>query len=267
MDAGQSQLSDLSRRSTEVSLNMSQAANAAALSTQDANRRQKMELDYQSTVVSLDITQAAATQSFIKQQTKIARDATAAAQSSAATATHSAYLINVTQTTQAQAALDSLALQTVQAKAALTDYPMTATPFAVTQAALLMQKYDRERQSFVNQIVAPLIPILVVLDLLLFILIIIRAYRRFVPMPWSPHLRIVRVNMNPSPLLMIDGVISDPDPKLQQAAPTKLLPVNPSGLPVEDMAHVEIINAVEPPVAHWITEVEHQLTDEGGLTG
>ena len=259
MDTGKSQLSDLSRQSTEVSLNMSQAANDAALSTQDTNRRQKMELDYQSTIISLDITQAAATQSFIKQQTKIARDATTAAQSSAATATHTAYLINVTQTAQAQAALDSLALQTAQAAAALTAYPLTATPFAVTQAALLMQKYDREQQSFMNQIVTPLIPILAVLDLVLFILIIIRAYRRFLPMPWSPYLRIARGNVGPRPLIMIDGVISDPDPKL--------LPASPPSPSVENPVHVEIIDASALPITQWIAEVEHQLADEGGLTG
>ena len=266
LDAGQSQLSDLSRRSTEVSLKMTQSANAAALSTQDANRRQKMELDYQATVVSLNITQAAATQSFISQKTQIAGEATTAAQNSAATATHSAYLMNVTQTARAQAALDSLALQTAQAIETLTAYPRTATPFAVTQAALLMQKYDREQQSFINQIVTPLIPILVVVDLVLFILILIRAYRRFLPMPWSPRLRIARGNLDPRPLIMIDGVISDPDPRLQQVIPTRLLPANPPKLPVDNPVHVEIINATDPPVANWIAEVEHQLADEGGFT-
>ena len=124
MDAGQSQLSDLSRRSTEVSLNMSQAANAAALSTQDYNRRQKMDLDYQSTVVSLNITQAAATQKYISQQTKISRDATSTAQSIAAAATRSAYLVNVTQTAQAQAILDSQYLQTAQAASILDGLPV-----------------------------------------------------------------------------------------------------------------------------------------------
>ena len=280
MDTGKSQLSDLSRQSTEVSLDMSKAASDAALSAQDTNRRQKMELDYQSTVISLNITQAAATQSFIKQQTKIARDATTAVQSSAATAIHLAYLTNVTQTAQAQKALDSLAQQTAQAQMVLygqatqaaqaietlTAYPLTATPFAVTQAALLMQKYDREQQSFMNQIVTPLIPILAVLDLVLFILIIIRAYRRFLPMPWSPYLRIARGNVGPRPLVMIDGVISDPDPRLNRTIPSKLLPSSPPSPSVENPVHVEIIDASELPIAQWISEVEHQYADEGGLT-
>ncbi len=295
IDAGQRQLLDLSRKATEVSLNGSQAANAAALSTQDANHRQKLELDYQSTLVSLNMAQAAATQRYISQQTKTAKDAAAAA----ARATE---LISSTQTGQAQDALDSLALQTAQAAAALTAYPMTATSAAhqlnvtetiqalmilrnqgtqaaqaietqtaipmtetaaaVTQAALLMQKYDREQQSFLKQIVSPMIPILAILDLLLFTAWVIRALRRIMPAPWLPRLRIAR-GYNP---LMIDGVIVDSDPLLNHTIPYKLMPPT-STLPADEYpVHVEIMDAAEPPVAHWVTEVEHQLADEGGLT-
>ena len=269
---------------------MSQAANAAALATQDYNQRQKMELDYQATIVSLNIAQAAATQKGITQQTKMARDATAAAQSSAATATQSAYLmnvtqtaqaqvilneqtaqaatatqsaylVNVTQTAQAQAILDAQVKQTVQAVAASTAYPLTATPFAMTQAALLMQQYDREQQSFVDQVVAPLIPIVAILVLVLFILVIILAYRRYNPMPWPRRLLTPRVNVSPSPLIMIDGVISDHNPRLHPIIPSELAPANPPGLPGENMVNVEIVDATEPPVAHWIAEVEHQLAN------
>jgi hypothetical protein len=266
MDYGQSQLFDLPRKATEVSLNMTQAANAAALSTQGYNQRQKMDLDYQATIVSLNIAQAAATQKFITLQTKIVRDATAVAQSSAATATHSAYLVNVTQTAQAQAILDARVLQTAQAVAALAAYPLTATPFAMTQAALLMQQYDREQQAFVDQVVAPLIPVLATLVLLLFILgIVFLAYRRFMPMPWPRRLLTARENVNPSPLTMIDGVIADHDPWLHRIIPSELTPANLHRLSSENTVHVEIVNANEPPVAHWIAELEHQLATEGGL--
>jgi hypothetical protein len=259
-------LLDLSRKATEVSLNMSQAANSAALSTQDYNQRQKVDLDYQATVVSLNITQAAATQKFIRQQTKMAGDATAVAQSRAAAATHSASLVNVTQTARAQALVDAQVLQTAQAAAALTASPLTATPFAVTQAALLMQQYDREQQSFLDRVVTPLIPILATtLVLLLIILVIVLAYRRFMPMPWPRRLSIGRVNVNPGPLIMIDGVIVDHDPGLHRVIPFELTPANPAGLPGENTVHVEIVSATEPPVAHWIAEVEHQLATEGGL--
>ena len=284
---------------------MSQAANSAALSTQDYNQRQKMELDYQSTIVSLNITQAAATQKFINQQTKMARDAAAVVQRTVDAATQSAYLVNVTQTARAQAILDAQVLQTdqaaaaltaipltatyaalernvtetaraqmilnvqatqtAQAVAALTAYPLTATPFAVTKAALLSQEYGREQQSFVNQVVVPLIPILAAIVLLLFILVIVMAYRRSWSMPWPRRLRFGRVNVSSSPLVMIDGVIADRDPRFHQISPSELTPANPPRLPSENALHVEIVDATEPPVAHWIAEVEQQLTIEGGL--
>ena len=264
IDAGQSQLLDLSRKDTEASLNITQAANAAAQSTQEYIQRQQVELDYQATVVSLNIAHAAATQKDIRQQTKMARDAIAAAQSSAVAATHSAYLVNVTQTAQAQAILDAQTSQTAQAVAVLTAYPLTATPLAATQAALLMQEYNREQQSFIDRVVSPLIPIVATtFALLLLILIIVLVRRRFMPVLWPPRLRIASVNINP--LNMIDGVIKDHDLPLHQIIPPELTPANPPGLPGENTVHVEIVNATEPPFAHWIAEVEYQLATEGGL--
>jgi hypothetical protein len=264
MDTGQSQLLDLSRKATEANLNISQAANAVAQATQEYSQRQQVELDYQATVISLNIAQAAATQKFIRQQTKMAEEATAAALSSAAAATHSAYLVHVTQTAQAQAILDFQASQTAQAVAALTTYPLTATPLAVTQAALLMQEYWREQQSFIDRVVSPSLPIVAsTFALLLLILIIVLARRRFMPVSWPPRLRIARVNVNP--LNMIDGVIKDHDLPLHRIIPSELTPANPPGLPGENTVHVEIVNATEPPFAHWIAEVEHQLTTKGGL--
>jgi hypothetical protein len=305
IDTGKSQLMDLSRKETQTSLNMSQAANAAAQATNDFNQRQKSDLNFQATVVSQNITQAAATQKFILQQTKIAQDATTAAQSSAATAaqslylmnvnqteqaqailnaqvlqtdqaaatltaysltaTYSAYLLNATGTVQAQAILNAQATQTAQAIAALKSYPSTATSAAATQAALLMQEYGREQQTFVNRIVVPLIPILITLDLLAFILVVILAYRRSITIPWPRRLRLASGNVHPNPLLMIDGVISDPDPSLQPPIPAELPPANPPRRPDENTVHVEIVNATEPPVAQWIAEVEHQMTVEGGV--
>ena len=207
-------------------------------------------------------------------------------------ATQAVYLVNGTQTAQAQAVLDAQALQnaqtvvtltaypltetakaqvivnaqateTAQAVANMTAYPMTATPFAVTKAALLMQQYGREQQSFVNQIVIPFIPIMATLDLLLFILLIIFGYRRFMlrPRPLSTS----RFNDNPRHLIMVDSVASDHDPHLRRIIPYELMPFNPSGLPGNCTVRVEIVNATEPPVAHWIAEAERQLANEGGL--
>jgi hypothetical protein len=293
-DAGQNQLLDLARKSTEIGLDMSKAANSAAAATQDYNRRQKMELDYQSTVVSLNIAQANATQKAIAQQTQIAKDATAAAQNTAAAATRSANLINLTQTARAQLELDAQDRQTVQAAAALTAYPitatysaqlildaqaaqavqalatlkaypLTATPLAATQAALLMQQYDREQQSFIKRVVTPMIPILVIVDLLLLTLGLVLAYRRMNQAPRLRTLRMQSANIDPGPMVMIDGVIVDHDPRPNPKLPPQISTTDPVEPPSLDTVHVEIANASEAPFAHWIAEVEHQLGIEGGL--
>jgi hypothetical protein len=265
IDFGQRQLLDLSHQATVVSLNISQAANAAAQSTQDANQRQKLDLDNQQTIIRQNIAQAVATQNYLTQQTKIAKDAAAAVKSRAAEATHSAYLVSVSQTAQVEAIMGAQGAQTAQAAAALTAVPLTATPLAATQAALLMQEYSREQKSFVNQIVNPLIPFIVVLDLLLFILGIILIYRRFILVPWPRQLRFARVNVNPNPLTIIDGGFAEPDPRLEGIIQSESRPADQYGLPVENTAYVEIVNATDPSIANWIAEVEHQLTAEGGI--
>jgi hypothetical protein len=252
IDAGQSQLSDLSLKATQVSLNMAQAANAAALSTQEYNQQQQLLLDHQSTVISLNIAHAAATQKVIRQQTKIARDAASAA-------TQSANQENLALIEQAQGTVNAETTETAQALAASIAYPMTATPYAATQAALLLQQYDREQKAFVNRIVSPSIPIVAtILLLLLLILVISLAYRRVIPSLWSRRLRISRIRATPP--MMIDGVIVDRALQSHQ-----LVPAAPPGLPCEKPVVVEIVNATEAPVAHWIAEVEQQLLNEGGL--
>ena len=286
IDYGQSQLLDLAHKSTQVSLNKSQAANAAAQSTEDDNQRQKMDLNYQATIVSLTIAQAAATQKFIKQQKEAARDATAIVESYAAEATRSAYLMNVTQTAQVQAFLEAQAIKTdqavialtaypltatysahsangtqsAQAVAALTAYPQTVTPFAATKAALLMQEYDREQQSFTDKVVAPLIPFLAILLLILFILAIILAYRWLMPMSGPGRLLIGRGKIPSTPLIIIEGVSADLAPQLPPIIPLELTPANAPQM------RVEIMSAMEPPVSHWIAEVEQQLSAQGGLS-
>ena len=264
IDAGQSQLSDLSFKATQVSLNMAQAADAAAQSTQDANQLQQLQLDQQATVIGLEIAHAAATQNAIRQQTKTAKDAIANAHSTAAAATQSADRVNRAMVAQAQVIVDGQVTQTAQAAAALTAYPLTATPLAATQAALLLQQYDREQKSFVDRIVVPAIPIVAfILFLLLFILVISLVYRRVLPTVWPRRLRIGRVNANP--LVMIDGVLAGHALPLHQIIPPEPTPAALPLLPCEKIVHVEIVTATEAPVAHWIAEVEQQLANAGGL--
>jgi hypothetical protein len=117
-----------------------------------------------------------------------------------------------------------------------------------------------------NQVVNPLMPFLAAFVLLALILGIFLAYRRFMPKPWPRLLPAARVRVDPSPLVIIDAVIADQGPQLHQVKPLELTPLNPSGLPGENTIHVEIVDAAEPPVAHWIADVERQLANEGGLS-
>jgi len=270
IDTGQSQLLELARQSTQVSLNMSQAANSAAQATQAFNQQQKLALDFQANGIRLNMERAAATQEFLKQQTKTARDAAAAAQRStqsrADAAAESAFLVVGSQTAQAQATMAAQGSQTAEAVAVLTSSPLTATPYAATQAALLMNEYGREQRSFVNQIVNPLLPFIVVLDLLLFILGIILIYRRYVLIPWPRRLRFATVIVNPNPLTIIDGGFAEHDQGLDRVIPSELRPASLTDLPGENTTFVEIVNAAELPIADWIAEVEGQLTADGRLS-
>lgn len=261
MDYGQSQLLDLSRRATEVSLNMAQAANAAAQSTRDYNQRLQMDLDFQATIISLNITHAAATQDSLYRQTQIAIAATALVEMNNATATQAAFLMNRSQTAQVQAILEGYAQQTVQAVAAMTAYPLTATPYAKTQAAMLMQQYDREQRAFENQILAPLVPYFALFVVLMVLLVVVLVYRRYRPGLWARRLRLGSGNMTPNPYVMIDGVILNPDPR--RVIPPALEPVASARMPGQFIDQIEIIDPAEPPVAHWIAEVEQQLSNEG----
>jgi len=280
LDSGQNSLLDLARQATVVSQNMTQAANASALSTQAYNQRQKVDLDFQATEVSLAVASARATQDSVRNQMEAASLATAAALSGAATATQSANQVNATQTAQvastltaypmtatssvqeqittgtaqAQAILNAEAQQTAEAMATRTAYPMTATPLAVTQAAGLMQEYGREQSSFVDDIVVPLVPIIATLDLTLFVLVIVVGSRQYILRP--NRLFAARIDANQPPFT-IEGIARDYIPR-RRVRPLELMPANPQ--PV----HVEMMNATEPPVDHWIAEVERQLTSDGG---
>jgi hypothetical protein len=280
VDDGKSQLASIDRQSTQVSLNMTQAVNAALQATQADNQRQKADLNFEATAVSLSITQAVATQEFLEQQTQIAGQATATAQSAAVAATQLVFVVQVTQTAQNQALLNTLTVQamavintqiaqtqavvnahieqTRQAVLAVTAYPLTATPLAKTQAAALAQEYNQEQQNFIQQIVSPLIPILVVIDLVLFILVIVFAYRQLIPLPLLRIMGFSRGNDGPQPVRMIDVAFAEYVPQPPEPAPTAA-----SGLPDEDSIQIDIVNASEPPYNHWVAEVEHQLDVEG----
>jgi hypothetical protein len=159
--------------------------------------------------------------------------------------------------------MDAQVMQTNQAVAALTAFPLTATPLAGTEAALLSVQYDREQQAFEDQIVTPLIPVVGILFSLLLILGIIVLYRRFIPRAWPRRYPILGSSNPLPPLMMIDSVMVDHDAQEPIYHPSGILTATPPGLPGPKPIRVEIVEASEPPFSHWIDDVEYQLAAEG----
>jgi hypothetical protein len=110
-----------------------------------------------------------------------------------------------------------------------------------------------------NQIVIPSIPILIILDILMIIPIIILVYRRYGSVNWPFLLRLIRRNVPPRTLIIVDGQIADHNPKISQTNPFELQPASSPKLTGAKTPRVDIVDASTPPIAHWIAEVEHQL--------
>jgi len=242
LDYGQSQMRELSHQATVVALNMAQAANAAEQATLDYNQRQMMELAYQETAVSLNMAQAAATQQSI----------------------YSAYILNVTQTAQAQAMLDVQATHTAQANATATAYSLTATPFAALQAEIVRTQNESERRALWEEfVVTPLKVILFTLVVFLLIVGGVMAYRRLMPVL---ELRLRTISRdNDSPFLLVDGMIVDPDPPHRRLTQRELRLLKHPRPPSDNTVQVEIIHSSEPSVTNWITEAEQKLRTDGRI--
>ncbi|MBN1873561.1 MAG: hypothetical protein JXA33_04965 [Anaerolineae bacterium] len=257
--SGQSEILGLSHQATVVSLNMEQAANIAAQATLNDNQRQLMELSIQATTVSRDMARAAATQQFIMEQTQMAQNATATTQSQAATATYAAYILNVTQTAQAQAILDAHASETVQANATRTAYALTATPEAIIQADIVQTRSERERRGLWEAfVVTPLKLALLTLVVLLLITGMVMAYRQLMPV-LEFRLRNPRGNDIISPAFPVDEMIVDLDPYQHPLTQQELRQLNQPQFPNDETPQVEIIDPSEPAIVNWITEAEHKL--------
>ncbi len=247
--AGQNEAIELSRQATLVSLNIEQAAQAAAQITIDYNQRQLMALSIRGTEIGQEMARAAATQQFIAEQTQMAWNATATAQSQAATATYSTYLLNVTQTAQAQALLYIQGTHSAQANATQKAYSLTATPWAAMQADIVRTQNESERRALWEEfVVTPLKVILFTLAALLLIVGGVMAYRRLMPV-LELRLRTISSN-NDSPLLLVDGTIVDAAASHPQ-------------LPSDGTPQVEIIGPSEPSVTNWITAAEEKLRSDG----
>jgi hypothetical protein len=249
--SGQNEIIELSHQATVVSLNMDQAANAAAQATLDYNERQLMELSIQGTEVSQNMAWAAATQQFIADQTQIAWNTTATAQSQVATATYSAYILKVTQTAQAQAILDIQATHAAQANATQVAYSLTATPFAAIQADIVRTQDESERRAWWDEfIITPLKVILILLVVILLIVGGVMAYRRLMPV-LELRLRTIISRDNESTLLLVDGRIVDHEPPYRLTQ-QELGLLKQARFPSADTPQVEIIGPSEPSITNWI---------------
>ena len=260
--SGENEIMELSRQATIASLNMDQAANVAAQATLDTYLRQLMELSIRGTEISQEMAWAAATQQFIIEQTQLAWNAISTAQSQAATATYSTYLLIVTQTAQVQAILDLQTTHTAQAYATQTAYSLTATPFAALQAEIVRARNESDRRALWGEfVVTPLTVILITLVIVLLIMGGVLAYRRFMPV-LELRLRTIITRSNESSMLLVDGMIVDPDPLHHQLGQQELILLNPAQLPSDDTPLVEIIGPSEPSITNWITEAEQKLRSE-----
>jgi len=262
--AGQSEMMWLSHQAAVVSLNMTQAAGAAAQNAADDNQRQLMELSIRSTEVSLDMARAAAMQQFILEQTQIAGNETAIADSQDATATSSAYTLKATQTARAQELLAIQSMHTVQAYATQTAASLTATPWTALQADILRTRNENARRAIWNEfVVTPLTVILITLVVLLLIVGGVMAYLQLMP-ALELRLRTIYRN-NDGPLLLADGMVLDHEPsnrQLGQRRRVRLLKT--PRFPGDETPQVEIVDSSDPSIINWITEAENQLrSDEG----
>jgi hypothetical protein len=251
--AGQSQMTELSSQATVVSLSRDQAANAAAQATLDFDQRELMELSIRATEIGRNMAGAAATQQFITDQTQMTWEAAAVAQSQAATATYSAYILNLAQSAQ-----------TAEANATLTAYSLTATPWAVAQADIARTQGQAERRALWNEfVVTPVTLFLLVLVALLLIAGAVMAYLRLMPVL---ELRLRTMSRaNRGPLLQADGRVVARGPPFRRLIPGKPTRVYLSPLPGSRPAQVEIVDPSEPSVANWITEAERKLHSGGRI--
>jgi hypothetical protein len=195
------------------------------------------------------------------------RQTDAASDYAAGAPTLTANQVRQTVVAEAHAIVAAEITQTAQAVAATNAYPLAATSAAATQTALLVQQYQHEQDNFVNRIVAPLIPITAaILFILLVVLVIALLRRQFLPGQWFNSTRnTAEVNNYSSNLVTIDGEVSPyynhpPHP----VNPPNLSPENNPALPCEKLVYVEVVNANEPPVVHWVDDVERQLGGDRG---
>jgi hypothetical protein len=186
----------------------------AAQATLAAGQAQAQDLAIQSTQVALNMTQAAATETYFLRQTERAEQKSATAQSQQATASQEAHLQGLTHTAAVEQTQAAQATNTAYAIHTATAWPQTATPLAATQQVIIAQAEAAERRAHWEQILIPLkvifLSLLGFVTLVLLVLGGVRAYRRLLP---ALELRLGTIQRGPhdAPLLLLNNLIIDPD--------------------------------------------------------
>ena len=187
---------------------------SAAQATLAAGQAQAQNLAIQSTQVSLNMTQAAATDTYFLRQTERAQHESATAQSQRATASQQAHLQGLTHTAEIEQTQAAQATNTAYAIQTATAWPQTATPLAATQQAIIAQAEAAARRAHWEQVLIPLrVIFLSLLGFVILVLLVlggVRAYRRLLP---ALELRLGTIPRGPhdAPLLLLNNLIIDPD--------------------------------------------------------
>ncbi len=187
---------------------------SAAQATLAAGQAQAQDLAIQSTQVALNMTQAAATETYFLRQTERAEQKSATAQSQRATASQETHLQGLTHTAQIEETRAAQATNTAHAIHTATAWPQTATPLAATQQVIIAQAEAAERRAHWEQILIPLkVIFLSLLGFVILVLLVlggVRAYRRLLP---ALELRLGTIPRGPhdAPLLLLNNLIIDPD--------------------------------------------------------
>lgn len=142
-----------------------------------------------------------------------ARD-TAQAISGERTATQQAVSAETTRSVATSQASATLQAQTAEAIASATAWPMTATPLAATQIAVVAQAQETERRAYWAQYIVPLQtffwPLFWCAVLVLLIIGAVLAYRRLMPIV-EKRAGLVRRGGNDAPLILTPNLIVDID--------------------------------------------------------
>jgi hypothetical protein len=187
---------------------------SAAQATLAAGQAQAQNLAIQSTQVALNMTQAAATETYFLRQTERAEQKSATAQSQQATASQETHLQGLTHTAEIEETKAAQATNTAYAIHTATAWPQTATPLAATQQVIIAQAEAAERRAHWEQILIPLkVIFLSLLGFVILVLLVlggVRAYRRLLP---ALELRLGTIPRGPhdAPLLLLNNLIIDPD--------------------------------------------------------